>query len=156
MTSEEKIEVLLSKINDLYVGLNQAYARISALEQQQAVTKPSKSGSAPKETPAGNTLGLTVETALQALDWSVETGVFHNAIGQFMSHYKNPQGDDKTAYQNIRNKIIGKAAPDNNARFGQEWLDYWSHNYLTKSGALRFSLGAYFMKICSMWRENNG
>lgn len=160
MNPEEILNQAQFYINDLYHRLNLAWEDVTSLKAKvaelEAKLETAKQVEKKKTTPREykpNPPGITVEKALQALEWSVRAGVFHESMSQFRSHYKEPKGDDNTAYQKIRNRIIGTAAPNNNDRFGQEWLDYWSDNYLTKSGTLKFSLGAYFMDIYETWRE---
>lgn len=144
MTQEEQIQTLYNWVQYLNKKVEALEARLNGTP---AVEKPAFR-------PEDNALGLTVEDALQALDWSVSNGIFRKAMADFHSHFSKPNGNEETSYLNIKNRLTGTPTKPGEL-MGKAWLDYWSHKYQGKSGSLAHTLGAYFMKICEKWKEAN-
>lgn len=145
MTQEEQIQTLYNWVQYLN-------KKVEALEAQLGGTPKAEKREVFR--PEDNALGLTVEDALKALDWSVSNGIFNAAMRDFYSHFKQPGGNTNTSYLNIKNRLTGTPTKPGEL-MGQAWLNYWSHKYQGKDGRLSFTLGAYFMKICEKWKEAN-
>lgn len=150
MTQEEQIQTLHNWVQYLYGKVLTLEKRVTELEAQPNTPKVEK----PAFRPEDNALGLTVEDALKALDWSVSNGIFRKAMADFYSHFNKPNGNEETSYVNIKNRLTGTPTKPGEL-MGRAWLDYWSHKYRGKNGTLAHTLGAYFMKICAMWKEAN-
>lgn len=145
MTTEEQLQTLYNWVQYLN-------KKVEALEAQLNGKPAVKTQGTFR--PEDNALGLTVEDALEALEWSVSNGIFRDAMNDFHSHFKKANGNAETSYLNIKNRLTGTPTKPGEL-MGKAWLDYWSHKYQGKSGSLSHTLGAYFMKICEKWKEAN-
>lgn len=152
MTTEEQLQTLYNWVQYLK-------GKVLVLDKEIKELKAQSKGTPAVETqgtfrPEDNALGITVEDALRALDWSVSNGIFNAAMSDYYSHFSTPKGDVKSAYLNIKNRLTGTPTKPGEL-MGKAWLDYWSYKYQGKEGRLSFSIGAYFLKICEKWKEAN-
>lgn len=150
MTQEEQIQTLYNWVQYLNGKVLALDKEIKELKAQPDTTAVEKSAFRPED----NALGITVDDALKALDWSVSNGIFRKAMTDFYSHFNKPNGNEDTSYLNIKNRITGTPTKPGEL-MGSAWLNYWSYKYRSKEGTLAHTLGAYFMKICAMWKEAN-